>query len=65
MTEGKFIKCSRANCQQLALVNIHWQNPKIHTDGRQKIWSSCAEHEAFLVDYLQARGFGLQVKEIK
>jgi hypothetical protein len=58
------IKCSRAKCEQLAVFQIEWRNPKIHTEDRVKIWSACAQHQNFLVDYLQTRGFPVVVKEI-
>ena len=33
-----------------------WNNPKIHTPERRKIWLACGEHRAWLEDYLQTRG---------
>lgn len=58
------IKCSRAGCLAEASLNLEWRNPKIHSEDKIKVWSSCADHREFLVDYLQTRGFLLQVKEI-
>ncbi|MBP6042900.1 MAG: acetone carboxylase [Rhodoluna sp.] len=58
-------KCSRAGCQAAAERLIIWRNPKIHTDGRTKTWSACADHQAFLVDYLQVREFFLESRPIE
>jgi len=43
---------------------VIWRNPKIHTDGRTKTWQACAEHLDFLRDYLDARGFFLEVRDL-
>jgi len=56
-------KCSRAGCAAEAKNWITWRNPKIHTDGRTKLWSACDEHTKFLIDYLDARGFFLSVSD--
>lgn len=36
-------------------MQVIWNNPKIHTTDREKIWLACPEHEKYLVDYLQNR----------
>ena len=59
------MKCSRAGCTADASKFLIWANPKIHRDGRTKTWSACSEHEAFLVEYLAARGFLLESKAVK
>ncbi|MFY7819861.1 MAG: acetone carboxylase [Rhodoluna sp.] len=56
-------QCSRRGCSAEASTFIEWANPKIHTDGRVKVWAACAEHQEFLVDYLSARGFFLRVRD--
>ncbi len=48
--------CAARECSQTAQVRITWSNPKIPW-ATSKIWLSCAEHEAFLLDYLLYRGF--------
>jgi hypothetical protein len=50
-------KCSRAGCIQLATHKLQWRNPKIHNEDRVKTWLACDEHRAFLIDYLETRGF--------
>jgi hypothetical protein len=58
-------KCSRAGCHSVSNSLIIWRNPKIHTDGRTKVWGSCEDHLNFLVDYLSVREFFLEVKPIE
>ncbi|MFM6980859.1 MAG: acetone carboxylase [Micrococcales bacterium] len=47
--------CSRKDCTNPATVQLVWNNPKIHTPDREKIWLACPEHEQYLIDYLQNR----------
>ncbi|MFC8304699.1 hypothetical protein ACFUCV_13560 [Specibacter sp. NPDC057265] len=47
--------CSRKGCRNQATVQLLWNNPKIHTAERRKIWLACAEHVQWLQDYLQSR----------
>jgi hypothetical protein len=48
--------CSRKACRAAAEWQLLWNNPKIHTPERRKIWLACGEHRAWLEDYLQTRG---------
>lgn len=48
--------CSRKACRTAAEWQLLWNNPKIHTPERRKIWLACDEHRAWLEDYLQTRG---------
>ncbi len=48
--------CSRKACRAGASWQLLWNNPKIHTPERRKIWLACAEHRDWLEDYLQTRG---------
>ena len=48
--------CSRKACQAEASWQLLWNNPKIHTPERRKIWLACGGHRAWLEDYLQTRG---------
>ena len=50
-------KCSRAGCGTAATHKLNWRNPKIHGPERVKTWLACDEHLAFLIDYLDTRGF--------
>ena len=47
--------CSRKACRQDAQWQLLWNNPKIHTSERRKIWLACAEHLDWLQDYLVQR----------
>lgn len=44
--------CSAQKCRRQARWAVVWNNPKIHTPDREKIWSACDEHRATLADYL-------------
>lgn len=48
-------KCSRKGCRNSASVQLLWNNPKIHTPERRKIWLACAEHADWLENYLSER----------
>jgi hypothetical protein len=48
--------CSRKACRADASWQLLWNNPKIHTPERRKVWLACDEHKAWLEDYLQTRG---------
>jgi hypothetical protein len=48
--------CSRKACRAVAEWQLLWNNPKIHTPERRKIWLACGEHRPWLEDYLQTRG---------
>ena len=49
--------CSAKGCQAAATWQLQWNNPKIHTPDRRKIWLACDEHRSSLGDFLTARGF--------
>ena len=48
--------CSARSCGAAATYEIVWNNPKVHTPDRRKIWLACGEHRHWLEDYLQTRG---------
>jgi hypothetical protein len=49
--------CSAKGCTAGAVHQVVWNNPKIHTPDRRKIWLACDEHEASLRSFLDARDF--------
>lgn len=49
--------CSAKGCPADATWQLLWNNPKIHTADRRKIWLACDEHRVTLGDFLTARGF--------
>lgn len=50
-------KCSRKGCMREASWQLLWNNPKVHTADRRKVWLACDEHKEYLVDFLVSRGF--------
>lgn len=43
---------------QHALV---WNNPKVHTPDREKLWHACESHRESLSQFLELRGFLIRV----
>lgn len=56
MTDDRLI-CSAKGCGADATYEVRWNNPKLHTPDRRKIWLACDEHSATLRKFLDARGF--------
>ena len=52
--------CSAKGCQQDAGWALLWNNPKLHTPERRKVWLACEDHRQSLSDFLGARGFLLE-----
>lgn len=55
MTEQ--LLCSAKGCSADAVHAIRWNNPKLHTPDRRKVWLGCDDHEPTLRDFLDRRGF--------
>jgi len=53
--------CSRAGCRASATWRIDWRNPRLHGATRTKTWLACDEHREYLVGFLAARDFPLEV----
>ena len=51
------LTCSAKGCANPAVFELRWNNPKIHTPDRRKVWLACADHRDSLSDFLSARGF--------
>ena len=49
--------CSSRGCREPAVLDLRWNNPKIHTPQRRKHWLACPEHRDSLSAFLAARGF--------
>ena len=49
--------CSAKGCTAPAVWQLQWNNPKVHTPDRRKVWLACDEHRTSLADFLGARGF--------
>jgi hypothetical protein len=54
---GSGARCSRKGCHQDAVWRIEWNNPRIHTPERRKVWLACDEHREYLSHFLDLRGF--------
>lgn len=53
--------CSSRGCSAPAVWDVVWNNPKLHTPDRRKIWLACGEHKETLANFVGARGFLLEV----
>lgn len=51
------LQCSRRDCRDGATWAIVWNNPKLHTPERRKVWTACDEHREYLANFLDMRGF--------
>jgi hypothetical protein len=49
--------CSAKACTRPALHQLVWNNPRVHTPEREKIWLACADHRDSLAAHLDVRGF--------
>jgi hypothetical protein len=49
--------CSAKGCRRPAAWAHLWNNPKLHTPERRKVWLACEEHRTSLGEFLSLRGF--------
>lgn len=49
--------CSAKGCTTPAAWDLLWNNPRLHTPERRKIWLACDDHRGSLSDFLGSRGF--------
>jgi hypothetical protein len=49
--------CSAKGCREPAVFALVWNNPRLHTPDREKVWTACGEHRGPLSDHLAARSF--------
>jgi hypothetical protein len=49
--------CSARGCRRPAVWGLLWNNPKLHTAERRKVWLACQDHRADLESFLRSRGF--------
>src|SRR5512135_224798 len=64
-SEGEGPLCSARGCHAPATWAIVWNNPKIHTADREKVWAACDQHKQSLTDYLTVRSFLTRVEPWK
>ena len=53
--------CSAKGCRATAVHALVWNNPKVHTPDREKLWHACDEHLVSLSEYLDIRSFLIRV----
>lgn len=49
--------CSARGCAAPAVWGLRWNNPKLHTTGRRKVWLACDDHRAHLEEFLSRRDY--------
>jgi hypothetical protein len=59
VAEGELL-CSAKGCRESAAWGLLWNNPKLHTPERRKVWLACDAHREHLEDFLSRRGFWKQ-----
>lgn len=57
--DGELI-CSAKGCRAQAAWGLLWNNPKLHTHERRKVWLACDEHREHLEQFLASRSFWKQ-----
>jgi len=49
--------CSARGCRAEAGWGLLWNNPRLHTPERRKVWLACDAHREHLEQFLGARSF--------
>lgn len=49
--------CSAKGCRDEGVWAIRWNNPRLHTPERRKVWLACERHRDELRDFLALRDF--------
>ena len=57
MSPPEPLVCSSKGCRADAVWALLWNNPKLHTADRRKVWLACDDHRASLGEFLTARQF--------
>lgn len=55
------LQCSAKGCRADASDAVVWRNPRLHAEGRRKVWLACPDHRDHLRDFVQLRGFLIEV----
>lgn len=53
--------CSAKGCRDAARHAVVWNNPKLHTPDREKVWHACDLHVEHLSQFVGVRGFLIRV----
>ncbi len=59
--EGAQQICSAKGCRRSGTHAVVWNNPKVHTPERRKVWLACEDHRESLADFVRMRGFLIEV----
>lgn len=51
------LRCSAKGCTAGAAHALVWNNPRVHTPTRRKVWLACPDHRDHLSGFLSARSF--------
>jgi hypothetical protein len=62
VTGPSAVLCSAKGCREPAAWRLVWNNPRVHTPDREKVWTACDEHREQLSHHLAARSFLLRVE---
>ena len=62
MTGPDGLICSAKGCREPAVWRLLWNNPRIHTPDREKVWTACDAHREQLSHHLAVRSFLLRVE---
>jgi hypothetical protein len=62
VTDSEELICSAKGCREPASWRLVWNNPRIHTPDREKIWTACDEHREQLSHHLAVRSFLVRVE---
>ena len=49
--------CSAKGCREPARWRLIWNNPRLHTPDREKVWVACDQHRESLSHHLAIRSF--------
>lgn len=60
-TAAADLRCSAKGCRATAVDAVVWRNPKLHVEGRRKVWLACPDHRESLAEFVDLRGFLIEV----
>ena len=64
-TVAEDLVCSSKGCRATARHAVVWNNPRLHTADRRKVWLACDAHRDHLRDFVQLRGFLIEVVPVE
>ena len=56
--------CSAKGCREPARWRLIWNNPRLHTPDREKVWTACDLHRESLSHHLAIRSFLRRVEAV-